>query len=270
MLNLRKLLEAAGAIALATAGFGSAARADDAPAFAYTFNLGVQSDYRFRGISQKTEDPAVQGGTDLSYGIAYFGLWSSMIDFGNDINNHNIAPVELDIYGGIKPVLGPVTFDLGVIYYAYPGSKDTVIGGIPGSNETDYVEFKLGASGNPMKELTLGVTGYWSPDYTGETGSVFTVEGTASYALPKVWVFDPSISARYGYQKGEDAAYKALIANTSNNYSYWDAGITLTVEKFSFDFRYVDTDISNAGSFCTGVVLQCDSTFMFTAKATLP
>ena len=42
----------------------------------------------------------------------------------------------------------------------------------------------------------------------------------------------------------------------------------LCADKFSFDFRYVDTDISNAGSFCTGVVLQCDSTFMFTAKVT--
>ena len=270
MHSLRKLFEVAGVMVLAMAGFGGAARADDPPAFAYTFNLGVQSDYRFRGISQKTEDPAIQGGTDLSYGIAYFGLWSSLIDFGNDINNHNIAPVELDIYGGIKPVLGPVTFDLGVIYYAYPGSKDTVIGGIPGSNETDYVELKAGASFNPIKELALGVIGYWSPEYTGETGSVVTVEGTASYTLPKVWIFDPVVSGRLGYQHGDDAAYKSLIANTDSSYMYWDAGITLTVEKFSFDFRYVDTDISNAGSFCTGVVLQCDSTFMFTAKVTLP
>lgn len=270
MFNFRKLAETAGAAALAASALSCAAQAGDAPAFGYTVNLGLQSDYRFRGISQRAEDPAMQGGADFTYGAWYFGLWSSMINFGADATGHNIANAELDIYGGYKYTWGPVTFDLGFIYYEYPGSRNTILGGIPGSNDTNYVEGKLGVSGNLTKELALAATFYISPDYTAETGTVETIEGTATYTLPKVWIFDPSISGRVGYQHGDDAAYKALIANGSNDYVYWDAGITLNVEKFSFDFRYVDTNISNAGNFCTGMVLRCDATFMFTTKVTLP
>ena len=44
-----------------------------------------------------------------------------------------------------------------------------------------------------------------------------TVEGTASYALPKIWKLDPAISGRLGYQHGdaEDTHYQAVtVAQT--------------------------------------------------------
>ncbi len=287
MMVSTKLVKIAGAGALAlttlastlamSLAVSSQARADDPPAFAYTFNIGAVSDYRFRGISQTAEDPAVQGGVDVSYGIGYFGLWGSSLDFGVDNLGSGIAPVEIDIYGGIKPVWGPLTFDLGVLYYAYPGSIDTFNGGVAGSNRIDYVEGKFGVSANPVKELTTGIVVYYSPDYTLETGSVVTVEGTASYALPKIWKFDPAISGRLGYQHGDDLAYKSLISNGDSSYLYWDVGVTFTLEKFAFDFRYIDTDIANnnavggfADTFCKGAVAQCDSAFVFSIKATLP
>jgi uncharacterized protein (TIGR02001 family) len=276
-----QIIAATGALAFAALASlpmtTSPARAGDAPAFAYTFNIGVVSDYRFRGISQKKEEPAIQGGVDFSYGIGYFGLWGSNIDFGDDSLGRGIAPVEIDIYGGIKPVWGPVTFDLGLLYYAYPGARDTFAGGLAGSNEIDYFEGKIGASMNPVTNLTTGVTVYYSPDYTLETGSVVSVEGTAAYVLPKIWIFDPSISGRIGFQHGDDIAYKNLTSNGSSSYLYWDAGLTLTVEKLALDFRYVDTDIANnnaaggfADNFCNGTVLQCGSAFVFSAKITLP
>jgi uncharacterized protein (TIGR02001 family) len=279
----RTLSGLAGTCALAVAGVAGLiptagpARAEDAPAFAYTFNIGAFSDYRFRGISQTAKDPAVQGGADISYGIFYAGVWSSNLDFGTTDAGRGIAPVEVDLYAGIKPVLGPITFDFGVLYYAYPGSRDTFNGGPEGSNRIEYFEGKAGASMNPIKELTTGVTVYVSPDYTLETGTVVSLEGTASYALPKFWVFDPAISGRIGYQHGDDIAYKSLISNGSDSYLYWDIGLTLTLEKFAFDFRYIDTDIANnnaaggfADTFCKGPVAQCDSTFVFSVKTTLP
>ncbi|MEQ1653605.1 MAG: TorF family putative porin, partial [Hyphomicrobium sp.] len=203
----------------------------------------------------------IQGGVDASYGIGYVGAWFSNLDFGKT-GGKDIANAEVDVYAGIKPVLGPVTFDLGVIYYAYPAARDSAA-------ELDYVELKLGASMTPIDKLTAGAVFYWSPDYTGETGDVYTVEGTLAYALPKVWVFDPTISGRFGYQKGDEAAYAVLI-NGDDNYMYWDAGITLAVEKIAFDFRYIDTDISNAGGFCEGALFQCDATFLASVKITLP
>lgn len=256
------------AVAAAASLTGFAVPAAQAEELSYSFNIGGFSDYRFRGFSQTAEDPAIQGGVDLSYGIGYFGVWASNLDFGKvPGTSWDVANAEVDIYGGIKPVVGPVTFDLGVIYYWYPAAKDN---NAINSAELDYVELKVGASGNLTNELAVGATFYWSPDYTGELGDVYTIEGTASYALPKFWVFDPSISGRLGYQEGDSIGYAALFGNGDDNYMYWDIGLTLAVEKIALDFRYVDTDVSNAGGFCTGATFQCDATFVGSVKITLP
>lgn len=250
------------AVAAAAAFSGAVASPASAEELSYSFNIGGYSDYRFRGFSQTGDDPAVQGGFDLGYGIGYFGVWASNLDFG-EINNREIATAEIDIYAGIKPVVGPVTFDLGVLYYAYPGALDS-------GGELNYVELKLGASGSLTDQLSVGATFYYSPDYTGELGDVYTIEGSAAYSLPKFWVFDPSISGRLGYQTGDSVGYAALFGNGDDNYLYWDLGLTLAVEKIALDFRYVDTNVSDAGGFCTGALFQCDATFVGSIKVTLP
>ena len=81
----------------------------------FSINVAGTTDYVFRGISQNGEDPAAQGGADMSCGIFYAGVWGSTVDF---------APYEVDLYGGIKKDLGFAEVDLGVIYYAYPGADD--------------------------------------------------------------------------------------------------------------------------------------------------
>lgn len=241
-----------------------------------TGNFGVVSEYVFRGFSQSAENPAVQGGLDLTYKWFYAGIWSSSIDFGEDPvrPGQNVARAEIDYYAGIKPVVGPVTFDLGVIYYTYPGAFD------PGAaalfRELDYVEFKIGASGEIWKDATLGVTFFYSPEYTNDTGAVYTIEGTLSQVLPKFGAVTPTLGATLGYQKGDDVRYTALIGNGSDDYFYWNAGMTLGFgDRFSLDFRYWDTNVksNNAGNgfadgFCTGQTFQCDERFVATAKVT--
>lgn len=95
------------------------------------FNVGVFSDYRYRGISQSRLKPAIQGGVDYSNGPVYLGLWASSIkwigDFGGD------ADVEIDLYGGIKGDLGGgFGYDVGVLTYQYPSNKLT-----PSANTTE-------------------------------------------------------------------------------------------------------------------------------------
>src|SRR5689334_18881530 len=91
------LLAAMGALAL-----GGAAHAEDAAPFKLSFNLGASTDYVFRGISQTDENPQVFGGADATIGsIGYAGTWLSNVDFNNGTS------MEYDIYGGIKPTLGP-------------------------------------------------------------------------------------------------------------------------------------------------------------------
>jgi uncharacterized protein (TIGR02001 family) len=288
-----------------TAGAGWAAE-EEKPKFTYSFNVGVTSDYVFRGYSQKKEDPAFQGGIDLSYAVlptvtAYFGVWASGVDFGTNTDGTRIAGAEVDIYGGIKPTWGPATFDLGVIYYTYPGSIDGGNGSflvlqVPQQN---YVEFKAGVSGAfipALDKLTTGATVYYSPSYQGGQGEVVTLEGTAAYELPKVWVFTPTLSGTIGGQFGSDArkAFAAngvfnagpdkgfLLGNGEDSLMYYNVGLTLALEKFTFDFRYWNTDVKNdnvgagVAGWCDGSggngagrgALTCGERYVFTAKYT--
>lgn len=272
-------------LALAAIGSSAALASEPTPApegrkFTYSFNVGGTSDYVFRGVSQNRENPAIQGGIDLGYGIAYFGMWASSVDFGNngDASTSKMVSTELDIYGGIKPVWGPATFDLGVIYYAYPGANDGGAGKAQ-IEEQDYVEFKAGVSGAfipSVPKLTVGGTIYFSPEYQGKQGEVWTTEVTAGYELPAIGIFTPTVSALYGMQFGEASGTigvnpigKFALGNGSDDLAYWNVGLTLAVEKFSFDFRYWDTDVSNGpNNWCNGLFLQCDERFVLSGKFT--
>jgi uncharacterized protein (TIGR02001 family) len=236
--------------------------------WALTGNIGVTSEYVFRGISQSAENPAIQGGVDLTYKWFYAGIWSSSIDFGDDTRPNGttrpVAVAEVDFYAGIKPVFGKVTFDIGVIYYVYPNALDGV-GQI--NRELDMVELKFGASGEIWKDGTLGGTVFYSPEYTGKQGNVWTFELAFAQVLPKMRDITPTFSALLGYQTGDDASY--FTANGDDNYLYWNAGLTLGFgDRFSLDFRYWDTNISNSGGFCSGQLFQCDDRFVASAKIT--
>lgn len=256
----RSVAALCGSAGIAILALSGTALADDK--LSWSASLTGTSDYVFRGISQTDERPTLQGSIGVEYGMIYAGGWASGLTWdGTD------AQVEIDWYGGITPSwnspLGKVDFDFGVIYYTYPGLADA-------GAEADYVELKAGYTlPSPfIKNLTTGSTFYWSPDYSGEVGDVWTSESTASYALPKIWVFDPTISGLLGYQKGHtsDGFNKG---GSKDHYYYWNAGLTLAVEKLSFDFRYWDTDLK-PGGLCTTTTLQCDERFVFSATVSLP
>lgn len=262
------------AAALMTVALAAPAVADDKPEFKYSYNIGITTDYVFRGFSQTAERPTGQAGLDLSYGIFYAGIWGSGLDFGKDtVSGKNIAKAEVDFYAGIKPVWKGITFDLGLIYYAYPGALDERLTAIDG--ELNYLELKAGMSREIWKDGTLSSTYYFSPDNTNSTGKVFTSETSFTQVLPAWGPITPSVSALIGYQKGSDDRYIALVGNGDKSYLYWNAGVTLGWEKFSLDLRYWDTDIKNdngaagfSSNFCKGGTFQCDERYMATFKFT--
>ncbi len=216
--------------------------------FSFSTTLTGTSDYIFRGVSLNNEDPAFQASVDASYGIFYAGVWGSMVD------GAGYEPVELDFYAGIKPVWGPVTFDFGVIYYTYFWAEP---------DNLDYVELKAGASFSPIENLTLKPVIYFTPDQENYSEG-YTIEGTAAYQLRQIGIFTPTVSGLVGYTEADDADF----FGPSDNYTYWNAGLALAVEKFVFDFRYWDTNLdSAAGDTYFGLD---DERFVFTASITLP
>ena len=212
----------------------------------FSINVAGTTDYVFRGISQNGEDPAAQGGADMSCGIFYAGVWGSTVDF---------APYEVDLYGGIKKDLGFAEVDLGVIYYAYPGADD-----LP-DEELNYWEFKLGLS-RTWNKFTMGGALYYSPDYTLETGTAVTYEGSLGYEFAARGPITPSISGAIGTTQFYDDEGDGL------DYTYWNAGLSLAIDKITLDFRYWDST-GDDDNFCGDKGL-CDSRFVFTAKVALP
>jgi uncharacterized protein (TIGR02001 family) len=217
--------------------------------FTYSFSLTGTSDYVFRGISQTENEPAIQGALNVGYGIFYAGLWASNVDFDVVAD----ASAEIDYYAGIKPTWGPATFDLGIIYYTFPGYD-------PGF-DPEVIELKAGVSGEIFKSLTAGATVYYSPDYNAV--EYFVYEGTLAYTLPTFHSFTPTISGLIGKYSWESPTL------ADYDYTYWNAGLTLAVEKIALDFRYWDTDADDTN--CFGVLPStCDERFVFSVTVTLP
>jgi uncharacterized protein (TIGR02001 family) len=254
----------AGAVAISLlAGPAIAGGLKDGPtmtperALAWSANFAVTSDYIYRGFSQTRERPTVQAGLDVTYGILYAGIWASGVDFGP-----HTATAEVDLVAGIKPVLGPVSFDFGVIYYTYPGAHDS-------GAELNFVEFKAGGSITPWKGGTLGVMGYYSPEFTGEIGDVWTFEGSIAQELPKIHSITPTFSALLGYATGDSVGFANALGDGDDYYLYWNAGVSFAFhDRFSIDVRYWGT--SNSDSFCgaLGRTFNCDDRVVATAKVT--
>jgi len=107
------------------------AQAEDSP---ISYNVGVVSDYRYRGISQTALKPALQGGVDYAKGAFYAGTWLSTISWIKDagkpsgIDSGN-APLEWDLYLGTKGELAKdLSYDVGALAYVYVGEKFHDIG----------------------------------------------------------------------------------------------------------------------------------------------
>ena len=275
MKTVNKVLSATAAT-LALAAASVPASADE---FAYSITVGGTSDYVFRGFSNSNRDPAAQGSFDVTYGLWYAGIWASNVSYPNfggpcvdngtscaDIGD--IGPAEVDYYVGARPVWGPVTFDLAFLYYTFPGQNGD-------ANDGDYFELKAGASVSPFKDMTLTVNNYYSPDSQWESGETYTLEGIASYALPAWGMFSPTISGTLGSQWGFDDEYVTYgMAWGEDQYLWWNAGLSLTVEKFTMDFRYWDSNLGGADNFdcdtSSAGSFECGPTFVFSAKVVLP
>jgi uncharacterized protein (TIGR02001 family) len=99
-----------------------------APDNVLTANVGLFSQYIFRGISQTAGQPAVQGGFDYAHSSGfYLGTWASNASWLEDFGVYNRSSLEWDFYGGFKstfPGSEDWTYDVGLLYYYYPGRRN--------------------------------------------------------------------------------------------------------------------------------------------------
>jgi len=186
-----------------------------------TFNVGVVSEYRYRGISQTRFQPAVQGGPDYAFSSGfYLGAWASTIKWIKDAKGG--ADVELDLYGGYKGTIAEgLSYDVGALRYVYPSN------GLKPSADTQeiYGAITAGAFTVKYSHATSNLFGF-----ADSTGSGY-LDVTGSFDLGSGYMLAPHV----GHQR---------VAGKGNGiYSYTDYSLTL-----SKDFSGVVPSISIIGT----------------------
>lgn len=124
------------ALSLAVAGAASVAMVPAASQAGVSANVGVFTDYVFRGFNQASDtgSPALQGGFDYEHDSGLFaGVWGSTMDYG----------YEYDLYAGWGGSFEGV--DLGAAYTAYYYTDEDVYG-----DGAAFEEINLSAGYGPV------------------------------------------------------------------------------------------------------------------------
>lgn len=196
----KALLACAATLAIA---YPSIASADMA------FNVGAVTDYRYRGISQMSLKPAVQGGIDYSAGGLYLGAWASTIKWIHHFNGN--SHVEIDLYGGYKGELSKgLGYDVGVLTYQYPSNNLS-----PNANTTElYGALSFGPVSAKYSHAVTDTFG--NPN----SKNSWYLDLSASFELADGWLLAPHI----GHQKftgpvGSVASYTDYSLTVSKDFS---------------------------------------------------
>ncbi len=186
-------------------------------------NIGVTSNYLWRGASQTGDDAAVSGGIDWSSdGGLYLGTWASNIDWGNG------SGAEVDFYGGFANEVGDFGYDVGLIYYYYPTT---------GFEDSDFLE--LGLSGS-WKFLTVGMNytlnGEADSDGPFSDGDIYYY-GSVSFDVAETWSvgatlghYDFDTTSSWENANGGDVDYNHGQIDVSKSAGDW-GDFTFTLSK---------------------------------------
>ena len=235
--------------ALAQTPAPAPAAAPPTPENTVTANVGLFSEYIFRGISQTAGKPAVQGGFDYAHSSGfYLGTWGSNISWLEDFGLYTRSSLEWDFYGGYKnafPGQEDWTYDIGTLYYYYPGSRNPGVTNantweIYGAVAWKWISFKVSynlidyfaipdSDGSWYFDLSatypIGDTGWALLGHVGRArvnhNSVASyTDGKAgvSYTVPDTFLKGVEVGAYYSWNNANDAFYTDLTGyNTGKN-----------------------------------------------------
>ncbi|MFN3586584.1 MAG: TorF family putative porin [Moraxellaceae bacterium] len=209
-----KLTTLSAAVLAAGMMMSAAAQAEDGP-FTVSGDVTMVSDYLYRGFTQTSSSPALQGTISISHESGlYLTVWGSSIEFASGL--------ELDPSIGYAGKAGDVEYDVGVLYYGYPGSTADEVAN--GSGKYDFVEFYGSVS---FSGATLGLA--YSPDFFGEAGDSLYLN--ASYGTE---VSGFGLSAAVGFSTGD--AYADDIID-------YKVAVSKEVLGLGLELAYVGTDV---------------------------
>lgn len=212
-----------------------------------TFNVGVVSDYIYRGITQTTHAPALQGGVDYAHASGlYVGAWGSNVKWIKDSGAiaTGDANVELDTYFGFKNTLvADLSYDVGYVRYNYLGTYTP--NSVGGFNNADTAEVYGAAI---YKWITLKYSYGLLDGFLTTPGAKGTnyIDLSASYPVADTGV---TLGAHYGKQTFVGApSDAAALAGNNPTYSDYKLSATKDFSGYVVGLAYTNT---NATSFWT-------------------
>ncbi|WP_375398327.1 TorF family putative porin [uncultured Sphingomonas sp.] len=220
------------------------------PTFTFTGNVTAISDYRFRGLTQTNEDPAVQATVNINHKSGlYAGVWTSTIDGGRDGSTPALTGyggAEVDLYGGFTRTLkGGLGFDVGLLYYYYPGGVKTL--------NTDFFEpyASVNYTIGPVN-AKVGAAYAWGGqsglDFTSGSDDNIYAYGELAAGIPTTPL---TLKGHLGYTKGSLGLVN--FVGSDDSYFDWSATAEAAIGHVKVGVSYIDTDISSAtGTFTKG------------------
>lgn len=237
---MKKLLATSVIAATAAAGVS-------APALAgVSANIGVTSNYIWRGVSQTDDGSAVSGGIDYESDVGFYsGLWVSTVEFADD------AGTETDLYLGYGGEAGGFGYDVGYVYYLYTEYDDVDFGELYFNGSFNIVSFGIALTTNNQSA---------NDDVGFEEGDLFYYIGVGG-DVGEGW----SLAATYGYYDFDsDGELNNLLDPTDNaleSYGYFQFDVTKSAgDMGDFTLSIIDAE-EESGDDDTKLVVSWGTTF---------
>jgi uncharacterized protein (TIGR02001 family) len=231
--SIRGLIAAtllAGTAVAATPAFADDAPAAPASPFTITGSAAIVSQYRFRGLSQSDNKPAVQASFTLAHSSGfYISTWGSSASAGDA--PINIGGTEIDVYGGWTHAIGKsgVTFDGGVYGYIYPGATTGNYYEVYGSLTKTFgpATAKVGVNFAPAQRV-------FDFNFTSSSRSNTYIYGELGAGIPNTPI---SLHSHLGHTGGG--------FDWGKQYFDWVVGATVKWKALAFDVSWVGTNLSH-------------------------
>ena len=207
----------------------------DAPsAITITGSAAIVSQYRFRGISQSDNKPAVQASITATHESGfYLSTWGSSTSGSTANTPVAYAGTEIDVYGGYAKQFGAIKVDVGAYGYIYPGISTS-----------NYYEV-YGSVAGTLGPVTAKAGINYAPDQVNYNDNVY-IYGELSGGIPGTPI---SLHSHVGYT---DGAFRY-----AKNYVDYSVGASVTWKHLTLDASLVGTNISRADVDVAGPSAPC-------------
>jgi uncharacterized protein (TIGR02001 family) len=219
-------------------------------------NVGVVSNYMWRGMSQTRNGAALQGGVDLAHSSGFYtGAWFSNVDF----KLADDAETEQDVYVGYGFTLSDFAFDLKYTDYHYAS--------VPALNfdethaQVSAYGFAIGADysdNTPVYGLSTG---------TIDASAAFNYYGSYTYTLTESGMLEGvSLTASMGQYDYKDAGW---VGASDSKYTYYNIGANKTMWDINFGVAFTGSNVDgdNCRVFAGGSD-YCGDVFLVSAVKT--